>query len=817
MAQAGYTPISLYYSTTAAAVPTAGNLVAGELAINIVDGKLYYENSSGVVTLLAGAGGAGIVAGSNTQIQFNNSGVFGASANLTWNGTSLSATQIDITAQGTLRLQDTTGGEYVGLRAPGTLGASYTLTWPADDGTSGQALITDGSGVLSWSTAASGDVYGPASSTDNAVARFDSTTGKLLQNSVVLIGDTGAVTGVTDLSASGSVTLSGGTANGVTYLNGSKVLTSGSALTFDGSNLVNGGNFSTNTSGLATYFRASGTAYTQIGDNQTLGAGTAFVIGSSSAYLAGVVAGSEGMRLTSTGLGIGTSSPATKLNVSQAGGPTLRLTNSDTNSTTGDLIGALDLFSADADGASVRAYIRGYILDGAGRDGYLTFATSTTSGTATERMRLDTSGNLGLGVTPSAWGGSFVVTQYKGGSVGSQNANYLYSIQNAYFDGTNYKYISTAQATLTEQNSGVHKWYNAPSGTAGTNVTFTQAMTLDASGNLGIGTTSPAFKLEVKQTGSTTAQFERTDGVYSISLKGTGTTANGALGMATNDMVLLTNGSERLRLDSSGNLGLGSGAISGWANSRVFQTDPTFSAISTDTASDGNFSLSWNAYATAADTWKYRNTGLTANRYRIAQGTFQWYTAASGTAGDTISFTQSLAVGKGTSLALEGATSQSGTGITFPATQLASSDANTLDDYEEGTWTPSFTFLTAGDFSATYSQQVGTYTRIGNRVTVNCTIVSTAFTFTTASSSFRVLGLPFTSEGTSGNQSHGALATTGVTYTSGYTMVVSNIPPSTAFIAFTQSSTAAALGGLTVANFVSGTNVTIRTSITYQV
>jgi hypothetical protein len=53
MAQAGYTPISLYYSTTAAAVPTAGNLVPGELAINIVDGKLYFENSSGVVTLLA--------------------------------------------------------------------------------------------------------------------------------------------------------------------------------------------------------------------------------------------------------------------------------------------------------------------------------------------------------------------------------------------------------------------------------------------------------------------------------------------------------------------------------------------------------------------------------------------------------------------------------------------------------------------------------------------------------------------------------------------------------------------------------------------
>jgi subtilisin family serine protease len=53
MAQSGFTPISLYYSTTASTVPTAGNLVAGELAINTADGKLYFKNSSNVVTLLA--------------------------------------------------------------------------------------------------------------------------------------------------------------------------------------------------------------------------------------------------------------------------------------------------------------------------------------------------------------------------------------------------------------------------------------------------------------------------------------------------------------------------------------------------------------------------------------------------------------------------------------------------------------------------------------------------------------------------------------------------------------------------------------------
>ena len=68
----------------------------------------------------------------------------------------LSAGQVDITAQGDLRLQDTTGGQYVALQSPGTLASSYTLTLPGDDGNANQVLTTDGSGTLSWSTPSSG-------------------------------------------------------------------------------------------------------------------------------------------------------------------------------------------------------------------------------------------------------------------------------------------------------------------------------------------------------------------------------------------------------------------------------------------------------------------------------------------------------------------------------------------------------------------------------------------------------------------------------------------------------------------------------------
>jgi len=89
MAQSGYTPIQLYYSTTASTAPTAGNLVAGELAINTNDGKLFYKDSSGNVQVIAGKGGAGVAGGSNTQVQYNSSGNLAGSANMTFNGTTL--------------------------------------------------------------------------------------------------------------------------------------------------------------------------------------------------------------------------------------------------------------------------------------------------------------------------------------------------------------------------------------------------------------------------------------------------------------------------------------------------------------------------------------------------------------------------------------------------------------------------------------------------------------------------------------------------------------------------------------------------------
>jgi hypothetical protein len=146
MAQATYTPISLYYSTTAAATPSAGNLVAGELALNTVDEKLYFKNSAGTVKLLASNAGS---AGSVTSVAATVPTFLSvAGSPITTSGTlaiTLSGTALPVANGGTGLTSGTSGG-ILAYTATGTLASSGVL---AQYG----VVIGGGAGAVPTSTA----------------------------------------------------------------------------------------------------------------------------------------------------------------------------------------------------------------------------------------------------------------------------------------------------------------------------------------------------------------------------------------------------------------------------------------------------------------------------------------------------------------------------------------------------------------------------------------------------------------------------------------------------------------------------------------
>ena len=194
--------------------------------------------------------------------------------------------------------------------------------------------------------------------------------------------------------------------------------------------------------------------------------------------------------------------------------------------------------------------------------GYLSFGTVSNGSSITEKMRLDSSGNLGLGVTPSAWGSGITAMDFgKQVSISSHtNGGNIFVSANTFYNGTNWIYKETRAASQYQQNNGLHAWYNAPSGTAGNAITFTQAMTLSAAGNLGIGTTSPVDATNQKSItidATTTSRIDlRSGGVARFNLQGNATETS-IVNEGSTPFVYYINGAERMRITSSGNLGIG--------------------------------------------------------------------------------------------------------------------------------------------------------------------------------------------------------------------------------------------------------------------
>jgi hypothetical protein len=581
MAQTGYTPISLYYSTTASAVPVNTNLSNGELAINITDGKLYYKDNGGTVRLLAS------------------------------NATS----------------------------AP-------VLTFSA--GTTG----------LTPNTATTG---------------------------AVTLGGTLATT-------NGGTGLTSFTANGVVYASSSSALATGSALTFDGTNLgttgtitAGGSNIVLTGRGSATY-PTSGAGYFQLRTNNVDGTTGGLDIYTDSGgtlrqsyrifedsvsggcYQTWNVAGAEQMRLTTTGLGIGTSSPAYKLDVQGATGSTIS-----------------GIYDTAASGSSIA--ISRLRTTGTGR-GYWDIRTGNTASGLTgaldffdniagaSRLNLDSSGNLGLGITPSAWSASYRtiqggITSSNYGSIwfssngdGGANCFGQVGIGNNTLGGSTY--AGTGASSFYLQSGGRHSWYNYPAGVAGNSLPgYTQAMTLDASGNLGIGTTSPATRLAVASAVSTSGNILTLTNTSAyannnaLQIDFNANNANGGMQTfaainAYNQYAIGNNygniafkvanaGSiaTAMLLDYQGNLGLGVTPSAWNASSRAFQWGSSGTAT-LENYNGLNAVISFNAYRNTSNQFVYTTTNRAVQFGMGYDGQFTWNQAASGTAGNAITFTQAM-------------------------------------------------------------------------------------------------------------------------------------------------------------------------------
>ena len=401
----------------------------------------------------------------------------------------------------------------------------------------------------------------------------------------------------------------------------------------------------------------------------------------------------------------------------------------------------------------------------------------STGGTG--RLFVDASGNVGIGAAPSAYKSSYTGFDIRTGSLFSAAGVGLVSLaSNVYYNNSNqFIYKETDAATLYQGYSGVHTFHTAGSGTAGTVATLTERMRITSAGNVGIGITSPLFPLDVNGVIYTRGRGS-TFGVLFDDWRIYNSTSPGAL--------VFDNGTERARIDSSGRLLVGTSTARTTQHSigagGTFDIVPFIQHESTGNA--GGFSAVVNkndASGSLINLAKTRGTTSGSNTIVAADdvlgtvgffgadgnditswggaiqcfvdgtpgandmpGRLVFSTTADGAAAPSermrIDSAGRVLVGTATANT-SGAKLQTSDGITFPATAVASADPNTLDDYEEGTFTPTVIGSgTAG--TATYNFQNGRYTKVGRIVHFE---IFLEWSLGTGTGALRVSGLPFTS------------------------------------------------------------------------
>ncbi len=473
-------------------------------------------------------------------LQFTDNGVLVPSGKtLTVQGTQINSGSLDVTGNFAVNTDKFTVAAASGNTVvAGTLGVTGAIT--ATGGVNGN--ITTSSATITGGTINGTTIGGttPAAGAFTTLSASGGITGAL----------TGNVTGNLTGNVTGNVSGNAGTVTNGVYTTGNQTIAGTKTFSSTIVGSING-NAATVTNGVYTTGdqtiggtktfsstitgSVSGNAGTVTNGVYTTGSYSdpAWITGLAGSKITGNISGNAGglsstLAVSSGGTGqttytdgqllIGNSTGNTLTKATLTAGSGITVTNGNGSITIASTASGGTVTSVDVSGGTTGLTTSGGPVTGSGTitlAGTLgvanggTGATSLTSGylvkgngtsAASASVLYDDGNNIGLGVTPSAWGVDACM-EIEGGKAISFANNSGFLCTNAYFN-SGWKYITTSTAAQYQQDAGAHKWFTAASGTAGNAITFTQPMTLDASGNLSL-TNTGASAFAVGRQGTT--------------------------------------------------------------------------------------------------------------------------------------------------------------------------------------------------------------------------------------------------------------------------------------------------------------------------